>query len=201
MSDLIDKVIFSDLVACDPADVTDRTGCPYDEQTNRYTVQVWGRKFAVDLNAFKVSPLGEGFKTYHDFLYLFILYHLIKSKKTGPSGEWISEKDIPGGAAFFRGPHTIPTDMITGRFKNDLDAFRKKCELLGGKKLDMADAAFAFSIVPSIPVSVLYFLGDEDFPSEAKLLFDRTIGDHQPLDIIFTLAVEVCSIVSMKDGY
>jgi len=34
--------------------------------------------------------------------------------------------------------------------------------------------------------------GDEDFPSEARLLFDRTIQQHLPLDIIYALAVEVC---------
>ncbi len=56
----------------------------------------------------------------------------------------------------------------------------------------MADAAFLFNITPTIPVAVLYWQGDEDFPSEARLLFDRTIEQHLPLDIIYALSVEVC---------
>lgn len=60
----------------------------------------------------------------------------------------------------------------------------------------MADAAYVFKITPNIPVAVLLWLGDEDFGAEAKLLFDRTIGMHLPLDIIFALAVEVCREIS-----
>jgi hypothetical protein len=56
----------------------------------------------------------------------------------------------------------------------------------------MADAAFSFSITPRIPVAVLLWVGDDEFESEAKLLFDKTIVQHLPLDIIYALAVEIC---------
>ncbi len=56
----------------------------------------------------------------------------------------------------------------------------------------MADAAFSFQITPNIPVAVLLWLGDEEFGSQANLLFDKTISQHLPLDIIYALAVEVC---------
>jgi hypothetical protein len=57
----------------------------------------------------------------------------------------------------------------------------------------MADAAFAFSITPRIPVAVLLWEGDTEFPAEAKLLFDRTIAEQLPPDVIFSLAVEICN--------
>jgi hypothetical protein len=56
----------------------------------------------------------------------------------------------------------------------------------------MADAAYRFDITANIPVAVLLWAGDDEFPSEAKMMFDRTISRHLPLDIIFSLAVEVC---------
>ena len=191
----IDKTIFSDLAACDPEDVILRTGCQFDKTGNQYLVNIWGYEYCVDLKKYEVRPIETGFKTYQDFLYLFIRYYLIKSKNIKPSGEWISEKDIPDGAAFFRGPHTIPCNFITERFGNDLDSFKKESFQLKGTSLEMADAAFMFQITPTLPVAVLYYFGDEDFPCEAKLLFDKTIGLHLPLDIIFALAVEICSIL------
>jgi hypothetical protein len=45
---------------------------------------------------------------------------------------------------------------------------------------------------------VVYWQGDEEFPPETKLLFDRTIDRHLPLDIIFALAVEICHAVSAR---
>jgi hypothetical protein len=188
----IDRTNFSDLESCDPHEVVSRTGCEFDETLNQYRLKVWGREYRVDLNQSEVRPEGSTVNTFHEYLYLFILYFLMKSKNMAPSGVWVSERDIPGGAAFFRGPHVIPVDGITNRFGDDLALFKGACENLKGIAIDMADAAAVFPITPTIPVAVLYWQGDEDFPSEAKLLFDRTIAQHLPLDIIWALAVEVC---------
>lgn len=193
MSEYIDKTNFSDLESCDPEEVVSRTGCEYDKICKQYFVDIWAEKYCVDLKNYEVRPLqGTGLQTYQDFFYLFILYFLMKSRKIKPSGQWVSQKDIPGGAAFFKGPHTIPTDLIINRFNHDIDSFKKACEKLDAIPLEFADAAFKFQITATIPVAVLYWQGDEQFPSEAKLLFDRTIQHHLPLDIIFVLAVEIC---------
>lgn len=195
MADIIDKTIFEDLKACDPDSVVLRTQCKFNKADNQYFVNVWGRTYCVDLNRYEIFDIGHGNKIFQEYLFLFILYYLIKSKNIQPSGAWISPKDLPDGATFFRGPHTIPGNLIAKNFGNDTDSFKKKSLELKGIPIDMADVAFNFQITPTIPVAVLYFLGDEDFPSEATLLFDKTIGLHLPLDIIFAIAVEVCNIL------
>ncbi|WP_457553699.1 DUF3786 domain-containing protein [Desulfobacula sp.] len=192
MSEGIDKTIFLDLKSCDPEMVVSRTGCKFDKSLEQYFVTIWGEKYCVDLNTYEIRPEGTRQKNYHEYLYLFILYYLMKSKNIPLSGNWVSEKDIPGGEAFFRGPHTIPSELITRRFGENMDGFKKACEKLSGTPLELADAAFLFPITPTIPVAALYWQGDEDFSSEARLLFDRTIEQHLPLDIIWALSVEVC---------
>lgn len=192
MSEQIDQTIFSDLKSCDPREVAVRTGCRWDSDQDHYIITVWGHSYCVDLQNNAIRPQGTGLNAYHEYLDLFILYYLLTSKSIPPSGEWVSEKDIPGGAAFFRGPHTVPTNWITGRFGDDLDLFKQASENLSGIPVDMADAAYMFSITPTIPVAVLYWVGDEDFPSEAKLLFDRTIAQQLPLDIIYALSAQIC---------
>lgn len=198
MNERIDKLNFSDLESCDPGEVVSRTGCEFDKTKNQYAVTVWGYKYFVDLIECEVRPEEPGLQTYHGYLYLFILYFLMKSKDIPPSGKWVSEKDITGGAAFFRGPHVIPIELITDRFGNDMDLFREKCEKLKGTPIKLADAAYVFQITRTLPVAVLYWQGDEDFPSEARLLFDRTIDRHLPLDIIYALAVEICHSLGRK---
>ncbi len=194
----IDQANFSDLKALNPEEVITRTGCRFDKANNQYFVEVWGCQYCVDLINYIVRPMGPGIKTHHNYLYLFILYFLVKSKNIVPSGEWVSQKDIKGGEAFFRGPHTLPCNKITDRFGDDIDLFKQECGKLNGAALDLADAAFVFEITPTLPVAVLYWQGDEDFPSEAKLLFDSTIEQHLPLDIIYALAVEVCHAIGAK---
>ena len=114
--------------------------------------------------------------------------------------EWISEKDIPGGPTFFRGPHAIPTDLITRTYQNDIAAFGRRCRVLRGEAVEMGDAAFRFQMTGRLPVVVLYWQGDEDFPPEARMLFDRSICRFLALDVVFALAVEICARIGRSGG-
>lgn len=198
MSEKIDAANFAALDALDPVDVTARTGCEFDSATRRYRIRVWGKVYCVDLKAHEVRSEDPGLDPSHEYFHLFILYFLMTSKPLPPEGKWVSEKDIKGGAAFFRGPHTLPADWISKRFGNDIAAFRQTCEKLGGTPLALGDAAFLFRITPAVPVAVVYWQGDEEFPPETRLLFDRTLDRHLPLDIVFALAVGVCHAVSAR---
>ena len=78
------------------------------------------------------------------------------------------------------------------RFSNAVGDFQRRCEQTGGEAIPMADAAYRFEMTPRIPVAVLYWRGDEDFPAEAKILYDRTITVHLAMDVIYALAVGIC---------
>lgn len=191
MSEYVSPMHFQDLESLDPEDVKKRTGCDYNPDTRCYRIIVWGYNYVVDMEKKKVYPESSDRDRYNDYLDLFILQYLMKAKDIEISGDWVSEKDLKGGAAFFRGPHLLPVEHIVKKFGDDLNEFSQACRNLGGTPVDFADAAFSFDITPKIPVAILYWQGDEDFPSEAKMLFDRTIEEHLALDIVFALAVEV----------
>jgi hypothetical protein len=192
MTNSVDMIYFQELAEQNPKDVCRRTLCKYDDKNKFYTLSVWGDEYAVYPHKFKINRITNNFQSPHDLFYLFIIYYLLKSKELEISNEWISEKDIPGGVTFFRGPHKIPTHLISNRYGNNIKAFKKRCEQLQGIPLDMADAAYSFKITSHISVAVLYWAGDVDFPPESKILYDKTITEHLEPDILFALAVEIC---------
>lgn len=194
MTDLIDRIYFQDLSERDPKDVCRRASCEYDDMDEFYKLSVWDNEYRIFPNQLKVNCTGHN---PHDYFYLFIIHYLLTSKEIEISHEWISEKDIPGGTTFFRGPHEIPTNLISLRFNNNINEFKKRCEQLHGIPLNMADAAYSFRIAPRIPVAVLYWTGDEEFPAESKILYDRTISEHLASDIIYALAVGICERLGM----
>lgn len=190
--DYIDRIHFEDLSTLDPAEVCRRTPSVYDADLKSYTIEVWGETYCVtpaERSVMKIDPAAE---REHGFLGLFLVHYLLAKKPMALEGHWISEKEVPGGATFFRGPHALPTELISNRFSNDLAAFEIHCEALHGHRLELADAAYRFGIVPQVPVAVLYWCGDEEFPAEAKLLFDRSIGRYLATDVVYALAVGVC---------
>ncbi|MEW6671731.1 MAG: DUF3786 domain-containing protein [Thermodesulfobacteriota bacterium] len=193
MTQLIDNIYFQKLSRQDPAEVCRRALCGYDAAARFYAVTAWGDDYAVYPHECRIDRLTRKDPAPHDYFYLFVIYYLLNSREIEISGEWISEKDIPGGPTFFRGPHLIPTRLVSQTYRNDIESFRNKCERLHGKPVKMADAAYRFEITARIPVSVLYWIGDDDFPPEAKILFDRTITEHLPADILFALAVAICT--------
>ena len=198
MSYEIDEILFNSLVEYRPAEVCQRTQCRYDLARSSYYLTCWGDEYVVDCKNKKIDRLTSNFSEPHDYLPVFIINYLMQFKNIPLSGEWISEKDIPGGATFFRGPHEIPTPLITSQFNNDLGEFARSCEHLNGRPLSMADAAYVFNPVPHISIALLYWMGDDEFPPEAKLLFDKSISGNLALDTVYALAVDACSRVSLS---
>jgi hypothetical protein len=196
MTTQVDPIFFKELAAAEPQDVCRRACCRHDADTRCYTLPVWGDDYAVYPEESTIRRLCNKMGIAHAYLDLFIVHYLLHAKAVDVRNTWISEKDIPGGATFFRGPHAIPTDLITKRYGDDLEAFVKSCHRLEGTVLDMADAAFAFCVAPRVPVAVLYFIGDDEFPAESRLLFDSSITDHLAADIVYALAVDVCARLS-----
>lgn len=192
MSMETDPVLYRDLADKDPDDVCRRALCRYDQETKTYRLDLWGDTWSVMPHENRIERLKAALPEPVEYLGIFIVNYLLQIQDTEPSGDWISEKDIPGGTTFFRGPHEIPTRMISSRFGEDIDGFKELCRKWGGKPADMGDAAFDFEITPRLPVRVLLWEGDEDFPAEAKILYDKTIMDHLTSDIVFALAVDIC---------
>jgi len=192
MTDLIDRIHFQELSERDPKDVCRRASCKYDDMNELYRLSVWGDEYGIFPKQLKINCMSNNPQSLHDYFYLFIIHYLLNSKEIEISNEWISEKDLPGGTTFFRGPHEIPTNLISLRFNNNINEFKERCEQTHGIPLNMADAAYSFKITPRIPVAVLYWRGDDDFPAESKILYDRTIAEHLASGIIYALAVGIC---------
>lgn len=192
MPELIDRRYFQELAAMDAEDVCSRTACTYDDSERAYSLTLWDQRYRVLPDLHQVGPADPAVSPLHPYFDLFLVHYMLQANWMKSAGRWISEKDIPGGATFFRGPHTIPTDLITARFNNDIDRFNTRCEQLQGVPLSLADAAWGFTITPRLPVAALYWRGDDEFPAEAKILFDASIGSCLAADVVYALAVGIC---------
>lgn len=200
MTEIIDASYFTELKTATPEILCRNNRCKYLINDQQYAIKVWGDQYLIDLQNSKIERITPTDPPPHDYFYLFIIYYLLQVKDVPLCEEWISEKDLPGGPTFFRGPHLVPTDLISQKFGNDIQEFSRCCEGLGGTQIEMADAAFRFEITSDIPVAVLYWIGDEDFPAEAKILYDRSVIEQLTLDVLFALAVGVCARIGAGDS-
>jgi hypothetical protein len=126
-------------------------------------------------------------------LELVVLLFLSRVTEIFPlAGEFISVADLKE-AHYFKGPHELPLEALVERYGRDLPGFKKASLALGGKPLDLADAAFTFLPLPRIPLHYLLWLGDEEFPPLFKVLFDRSIENYLTASGIWLLVNLVSS--------
>lgn len=192
MINVVDKKYFYELAEQDPSKICKRVACKYDHIDKVYKMIFWGNKYSIDPTGKKIKCITNNIQNTHEYFQIFIIHYLLMKDDIKVCNEWISEKDIPGGSSFFKVSHEIPHNLISDKYGNDVLKFKNHCEQLNGSPLDMADAAYCFNITPYVPVAVLYWIGDDDFPPQSKILFDKSIRIF-PLDVTFALAIEICS--------
>ena len=118
-----------------------------------------------------------------------ILTHLWYAKEgTVLSGRWVSFADLPDaspyGPAFLRG-NLLP---FARTFHGHGPQLRQALEDLGGIDMHIGDVGYQVSPFPYIPVRVLFWDGDEEFPAQINLLFDRSACDFIHVESIVTIA-------------
>ncbi len=152
-----------------------------------YTVVFMNSSYQVYIAEERVAgPEGDTLSSYPKFE-LVLLSYLVHAKDIALSGELISEKDLPGGSTFFRGPHRLEDAPLIERFGNNTIDFIKNGEKYNGKVLEYGDASFAFRVLPGISLACVLWIEDDEFPARIHFLFDSTTECHFALDVVYAL--------------
>ena len=111
-----------------------------------------------------------------------LLYYLSTGDGYPLTNSWSSFGDLPGGRTYNQAFQGYTGDEISKAFSLDLESFKTACEKIGGEFVALGDAAYRFQALPRVPVLAVYHLGDEDFPSTCKILFDSSATHYVPID-------------------
>jgi hypothetical protein len=114
--------------------------------------------------------------------------YLLTAQDEPPAGEMVSPRSLPSGDFFFRGPHDFPTERLVHAFGERVEAFRKAAEKIGGRPVAAGDAAYEFAALPRVPMTVILWQTDEEFPARVQILVDRGAHRQLPLDALWVLA-------------
>lgn len=111
-----------------------------------------------------------------------LMYYFIASDGTAPSGIWISFADLPDGRVYASAFQGYTGDAVVKIFGLNLQSFRSACEIIGGSRVALGDAAYSFQALPRLRLSVVFHVGDDDFSSICKILFDKNTAHCLPTE-------------------
>ncbi|MFA5858739.1 MAG: DUF3786 domain-containing protein [Elusimicrobiota bacterium] len=170
-------------------DIAGSTGAVYDKEGNRFYIKFLGTNVCLTPSTRLITENHTEKVVEYD-LRIAVLTYFALSKRINLSGEWVTPQQLPSGAMFFRGVHSIPAEKIIDRFVNDTKSVIAACEAIGGAKVEVspADVCYDFMLFPRVPVRLQYWRGDEELPPSVTLLFDRTANEFLLIDGILGVA-------------
>ncbi len=118
------------------------------------------------------------------YLELMTLVYLLNVKHIGIQNELVSVKDLKD-AHIIQGPHALKKTPLLARFGEHPEDLKKVGERLDGSLLEMADVTICVKPFPKIPVYYVLWVGDEEFPANLSVLFDKSIERHLSADAIW----------------
>ena len=182
-----DPLLWVQLESEMPEDICRRALVRYDQERG-FLLPFLNQIFQILPKKREIVALKSGIQQFKSFeLDLIIITYLLKAETIGLEGEMVNEKQIPGGEAFFRGPHLLSTNPMEELFGQDRESFLRAGKRLNGEERELGDAAICLPVFPRVPVTLILWVKDDEFPARITVNFDRTISRHLPLDIIWTV--------------
>lgn len=127
---------------------------------------------------FEILPGGEirsqGAVT--PWIRILLLHYLNTHGKAGLSGKWVSFSELRSGMVKASSFLREAEDPIKELFENDIKRTSEALKTLGGIRTDgyPTPHAWILLLLPKIPVVILYWPGEDEFPAQVKILFDQT---------------------------
>lgn len=107
---------------------------------------------------------------------LLMMHHMYYFQSTAmPSEDKVPFREIRQAACFEGAYQKMALNPIAKTFAGHPEKFLERARELGGKIETFGDASVTFKAFPTIELTVIFWDGDEEFPSSANMLFDRNI--------------------------
>jgi hypothetical protein len=80
---------------------------------------------------------------------------------------------------------------LTKFFGEAPEALLSVAKEVDGEPLNVGDVGVKIQVFPSVPLALVLWRGDAEFPAEGSILFDATVSEYLPVEDIVILAETV----------
>ena len=201
LGDRVDE-IRENLQGKNPERLAARTGAlytPVGDADGEFRLPFWSREIVLSFPDFigRFADTGDAVST---FDLTMLAYYFDVSDGAPMTNEWIAFNQIPGGLFYAQAFQGYSGDELAKVFGNDSEAFMNANEKLGGRREFFGNLAYSYQVLPRVPIMVVCWLGDEDFPPSYRMLFDANAHHHLVTDAYAILGSHLASrLIKIKN--
>jgi hypothetical protein len=119
---------------------------------------------------------------------IIILHYLIHASGSALGTGLVPYEDIPGCRTYLPVFERRVVKPLVAAFGFDRDTFIEAGRALGGRQEEYGNASFTLAAFPRLPITLILWEGEEDFPPSVKVLFDKSIHTYVPLEDIVVIS-------------
>ncbi len=180
----------------DPAEIAERAGLPFTDGEFRLSFMRWEIRIGFP----DLSCEAPDFLATYVVKLLAILY-MANSRATPLANQWVPYRELKDGMFYAKSFADTVEDRICRRFGEDFDGMRAACEALGGREVDQGDLGMVIKTFPRLPLLFIIWRGDEEFPPNARILFDAAATEYLNAFELRMLCGEVVNrLIRIADG-
>ena len=168
----------------DPQVIAAHTASTFSNTTESrgvFRLNFWHRPTEILCPEFIVKDVISG-KELHPAQQALVLYYYHTANGMPISNKWISFSDLQDGRFYARAYQGYTGHELAQRLKGDRELFITAATEIHGEPYTMGDASFIFKILPRVHLLVVFWQGDDEFPSNFQVLFNTSANHYLPTD-------------------
>ena len=178
--------------------ILQRTGFESAE-ANRFRISFLNRVYHIRFPELEFEDEAESQKEVPIQEQILILHYMLGPAPAALTDNWISYREIPGASFYYSAFVKRAIDPLKKVFGQNVKGLLRTGEILGGQSIDTGDVGYEFRLLPHVPVRLILWAGDDEFPAEANMVFAENIKEIlSPEDIAWLAGMLVYRLIALS---
>ena len=170
----------------DPRERAEKSGAHLERgpkrKAGRISLSLFNARYVIDFPDLLITSTDK--KVVSLVTKIVLLHYLIKADGRPLSHQLIPYKEIPGGMLYAGVFARRAVEPLIPVFGQSQERFLEAGFRMGGRKAEYGDVSFVLMALPRIPMTYIFWKGDEEFPPTIQLLFDKSVEGYLSLEDI-----------------
>ena len=133
---------------------------------------------------------------------VMMIYHLFYYSKPGAKvrGEFVPFRQVKRAAPFEQAYIRTILEPLARQFDGHMEELRQACRALNGQPVPQGDVGYQIRAFDCMPLQIIFWDGDDEFPAQANILFDADITDFLHEETVVSAASELFRRLAEESG-
>lgn len=164
--------------------------------SKQIVLRVLDKDCIIDLEERTISYVRSDQGPVRGDLRIMIQHYLEGSGNAQLANKLATFREFEGGALYYSAFKARTIDFLVRTFGKKTEVLKHIGDAIRAEPMHMGDVSFKTYFFPKMPVVVVIWLGDEEVPTSANVLFDANAGKILPTEDISHVGATLCRWLS-----